>query len=342
MARPTRKWKIRHTLTDAVYDHPRDLVTHVAQVLGLSRPAVHAHVRDLLKEHYLRSSGSTRPTYKPGTNRERMRTYRLSGLDEGAVWSRDFAALADDLPTNVKDILHYAATEMINNAVDHSAGTEVSVRFQLNRIRVLLGIRDNGIGIFRKIAAYLKLPDERLALLELAKGKMTTDPKNHTGEGVFFTSRVVDEFDLSAGGLLFTHSSRRSDDMLKELGTRQAAGTGIMLSITRRSRRTLREVFEQFSSGPDDYAFARTIVPIRLARLGNEFLVSRSQAKRVLERVDRFRKVVLDFAEVPEIGQAFADEVFRVFVTAHPDIELSHANANRSVRAMIKRAQSQL
>ena len=32
---------------------------------------------------------------------------------------------------------------------------------------------------------------------ELPKsGKLTTDPDNHTGEGIFFTSRVFDEFEI--------------------------------------------------------------------------------------------------------------------------------------------------
>ena len=55
----------------------------------------------------------------------------------------------------------------------------------------------------------------------------------------------------------------------------------------------------------DDYSFAKTVVPVRLAKIGDENLVSRSQAKRLLQRVDRFRCVVLDFDQVGSIGQAF-------------------------------------
>ncbi len=35
-------------------------------------------------------------------------------------------------------------------------------------------------------------------------------------------------------------------------------------------------------------------------------------------RFERFQTVVLDFTGVEEIGQDFADEVFRVFQRAHP------------------------
>ncbi|HSS66513.1 MAG TPA: DUF4325 domain-containing protein, partial [Gammaproteobacteria bacterium] len=37
-------------------------------------------------------------------------------------------------------------------------------------------------------------------------------------------------------------------------------------------------------------------------------------------------------------GQGFADEVFRVFASRHPDIQLRAINANRSIAAMIRHA----
>jgi hypothetical protein len=98
-------------------------------------------------------------------------------------------------------------------------------------------------------------------------------------------------------------------------------------------------VIDQFSSGPDEYSFARTIVPVRLARIGDEDLVSRSQAKRLLQRVERFRHVVLDFHSVGTIGQAFADEIFRVFANAHPEVELIPNHATPEVQQMIRRAE---
>ena len=66
--------------------------------------------------------------------------------------------------------------------------------------------------------------------------------------------------------------------------------------------------------------------------------MSRSQAKRVLNRIEKFKTVVFDFARVETIGQAFADEIFRVFANSHPEIELLPINANPDVQAMISRA----
>jgi hypothetical protein len=73
---------------------------------------------------------------------------------------------------------------------------------------------------------------------------------------------------------------------------------------------------------------------------GDDNLISRSQAKRLLERFDRFKIVVLDFSGVALIGQAFADEVFRVFKAKHPDVKLIPMNVSPGVQRMISRAEA--
>ena len=71
-----------------------------------------------------------------------------------------------------------------------------------------------------------------------------------------------------------------------------------------------------------------------------EALLSRSQAKRLITRVDRFIEVVLDFEGVTQIGQAFADQIFRVFKNKHPEVHLTVTNTKTDVKNMIKRVQS--
>jgi hypothetical protein len=89
---------------------------------------------------------------------------------------------------------------------------------------------------------------------------------------------------------------------------------------------------------PKDLAFDRAVIPVRLARLGNENLLSRSQAKSLIDRIERLHIVELDFTDVPEIGPAFADELFRVFANAHPQVQLVAVQANEEVVRMIARA----
>jgi hypothetical protein len=106
------------------------------------------------------------------------------------------------------------------------------------------------------------------------------------------------------------------------------------MELGNHTSRSINKVFKQFTTG-DDFGFTKTVVPVRLAQYGDDNLVSRSQAKRLIARFEKFRTVVLDFKGVALIGQAFADEVFRVFAAAHPEVELLTLNAGKDVSGMI-------
>lgn len=337
MARPTRSPEIDTALLQAVSAHPHDLVGMVAAQLGLSTARVSMQVRALVAGRYLDKAGTTRPTYTLGPNRRFDRRYPRQGLAEDTVWFEQLLPLLRDLPRNILDIAHHGVTEMVNNAVDHSDATQVMVRMDRRDGRLWFEIADDGIGIFRKITRALDLPDERLALLELSKGKLTTDPRRHSGEGIFFTSRMFDSFRVASEGLVFDHRADYEKDLLDDAD--EAGGSRVEMQIAVDSARTAKAVIDQYSSGPEDYSFAKTVVPVRLAKVGDENLVSRSQAKRLLQRVDRFRCVVLDFAEVSSIGQAFADEIFRVFTNEHPEVELVPIHTTVEVQQMIRRAE---
>lgn len=330
---------IHAALLDAVQEHPRDLATFVASQFGISRPAILRHIHTLIATGFLGATGTTRKMYCLGANRERMRVLPLAGLDEWLVWSKDFADLLTDLPENVGDIAHRGLTEMLNNAIDHSGGSEAVIGLRVFNNRLEMVIADDGEGIFRRITRLLNLADERLALLELSKGKLTTDPANHTGEGIFFTSRMFDHFSIRSGSLAFFHDVELKFDWLDGMPIHKR-GTRVAMAIACDSRRSAKHIYEEYYAGPEEFNFNKTVVPMRLARFGNENLVSRSQAKRVTTRFEKFRVVYLDFEGVPEIGQGFADELFRVFANAHPEIELVPVNCAVAVQQMIVRATS--
>jgi hypothetical protein len=229
---------------------------------------------------------------------------------------------------------------MLNNARDHSAGTQVSVYMTKTAMTTVMAIYDDGVGIFRKIQRELGLLDERHAIFELAKGKLTTDPDRHTGEGIFFTSRMFDSFDILSGGVYFNHEFGNPQDWLAEAIVPKERGTAVWLKLNNHTARTTTKVFDSYTSGDQDFGFTKTIVPVRMAQYGNDKLISRSQAKRVLARVEIFKTVVLDFKDVPTIGQAFADEIFRVFPKEHPNTEVIPIHANSEVKRMIDRARS--
>lgn len=304
---------------------------------GVSRAAAASALRKLEAEGWVVRHGTTRPTYALGALRRVSKTYALPGIDEHLAWDHDFLAYFNMAP-NIENICHHGFTEMLNNANDHSGGHSVTVILRQDKDEIGITVADDGIGIFERISSGLNLPDRRLAILELSKGKLTTDPARHTGEGVFFTSRMFDLFAIDANDLHYTHDTALDHDWLIE-DEDHWEGTVVRMAIALNSERTTKEIFDAYTSGPDDFSFDKTVVPVRLARLGNENLVSRSQAKRLIQRFERFRTVVLEFDDVPEIGQAFADELFRVFANAHPEVHLVPVKMNGEVERMVKRVQ---
>jgi anti-sigma regulatory factor (Ser/Thr protein kinase) len=320
--------------------HPLDVAAWVARRMAVSRTAVSQQIKILQLENVLVNSGShSRPSFSRGLTQKFGFTYDRKGLEEDVVWRRDIRPILDNLTANILAICQHGVTEMVNNTIDHSGGRQVDVMVLSNATRITIQVRDDGVGIFRKITKHLALDDERHALLELSKGKFTTDPQNHPGEGIFFTSRLFDEFMIVSHRLTFNHDVRRRRDFLIDHDT-DVSGTKVVMAIERICKRTLQEVFSEYSSGPDDFSFAKTVIPMRMAKVGDENLTSRSQAKRVILRFEKFQTVILDFAQVSEIGQAFADEIFRVFANNHPATKIIAMNATAAIQQMVNRAQS--
>lgn len=333
---------IRGFILTNIEKNSADIASFVGEHFGISRQAVNKHLKNLVSERALVPEGKTRNRrYKLAALLEWKTLYSLSTeTEEDLVWSRDIAPVLGNLPKNVMDIWRFCITEMFNNAIDHSAAGTVFVKIVKTAANTQIMLMDDGVGIFRKIQTAMNLADDRHAVLELAKGKLTTDPRGHTGQGIFFTSRVLDSFDILSRGVFFTHTFGADEDWILERPESTNNGTTIFMKLNNHSARTDKEIFDQYSSG-DDYGFTKTVVPVRLAQYGDDKLISRSQAKRLLARVDRFKTVLFDFKAVETVGQAFADEIFRVFAQSHPNIEIIPINATPQVQQMANAARSQ-
>ena len=204
-----------------------------------------------------------------------------------------------------------------------------------NALNTVIMIMDEGIGIFRKIKEYYHYHSLDDAVNELFKGKLTTDSLNHSGEGIFFTSRVLDQFAAISDGKIFTHDKfseairSLEETILKEW--KDKPGTIIYMKLSNASRKNLKEVFDMFSD--EDGSFMRTHIPIK--NIYDTFPVSRSQAKRLCHGFERFQEVELDFDGISEIGQGFAHEIFVVFQNKHENIKIIPINMNDDVRKMV-------
>jgi anti-sigma regulatory factor (Ser/Thr protein kinase) len=337
--------EIRAFILNNVERHPGDITALVASAFSISRQAAHRHVDKLVKEHSLQIVGATRDRkYSLVPIFERSWSFVLENLAEDKVWRDSLAPVLQDLPANVLKICQYGLTEMVNNAIDHSGGQALIISVLRTPASVELNITDDGVGIFNKIKQKLGLDDVLHAILELSKGKLTTDPQHHSGEGIFFTSRVFDKFSIRSGELFFHHDASNGQDevpdWLLETKGDNFNGTAVSMSVSVNTTRTTREVFDAYSVD-GDFGFSKTHVPVFLAQYGDENLISRSQAKRLLTRFERFKEIVLDFQDVDSIGQAFADEIFRVFKNTHPEVHLFPVRANTEVLKMIMRVTAQ-
>ena len=340
MSNKERGEQIRRQIVRDVIHHPIDIAKHIAAIFSISPQAVNNHIKRLETEGWLKSSGTSKgKRYFLGDLREYTSLFPLTeDFTEDSVWRNYYAFIFDGLPENIVDICHYGFTEMVNNVIDHSGGDQVYLSAVRDKEKIVIIVIDDGEGIFRKIKRLCNLSDERQALFELSKGKLTTDPENHTGEGIFFTSRVFDEFEIESCGIRFRHDDSFDFDFILESPiSRDKDGTTVYMLIRLDSIRQIQAVFDDYA-GPDEFQFNKTVIPVRLAQYGNEKLVSRSQAKRLLARVERFHYVIFDFEGVSAIGQAFADEIFRVYAQAHPEITLLPDKMEPNVNKMVSRA----
>lgn len=309
----------------------------LARFLGITRQALSQRLGPMIASGTVVKSGTTRGAKyfiadQAPASRDTARMIELRGADEGRVYDEMAAklGLASALRPNVASIVQYAFTEMLNNAIDHSHAARASVSFGVDAGFVNFAVRDHGVGLFHSIADKLDLADEHAAMVELIKGRTTTMPEAHSGEGIFFTSRAADRFTLRSHGIGLEWDFARADTFASD--ERFLKGTLVTFAVRRDTRRNLEAVFAEFAPEDFDFRFEKTSIQVRLLQRS---YISRSEARRLTANLEKFRSVVLDFEGVRSIGQAFADELFRVFARRHPGTSLEVVNASRAVRAML-------
>jgi anti-sigma regulatory factor (Ser/Thr protein kinase) len=315
-----------------VRNHPEDIVKVTQEKFSLSRPAILRYVNALADDKKITIEGTTKNRkYTLLAINTFKKVYPITPhLAEDKVWRDDISALLPKLSKNVFDICQYGFSEIFNNALEHSEGKQISVSMSIYPDQIFFSISDDGIGIFTKIQQEYHLDDPLHAILELSKGKLTTDSESHTGEGIFFTSKMFDVFAIHSHKLKF--ASGKGIEYVTD-SEEETTGTSVYMQISLISERTTQSIFSKFTD--EDFGFTKTVVPVSLARYGNENLISRSQARRLLARLEKFKSVVLDFENVQSIGRAFADEIFRVFQKSHPDTKIIPANANPEITRLI-------
>lgn len=316
----------------------------IARKTGTSRAYVHRILQKLQSEgHIARLGKANRARYVRAdsplleetrkTERHFHRILRNQNLEEDLIVQevRRETGILLEMPANIIRIVEYTLAEMINNAIDHSGSHTIDVKVDRTEEGVTFRVRDFGVGIFRHIVRSRGLRSEVEAIQDLLKGKQTTAPDRHSGEGIFFTSRVADRFLIKSFQRKLLFDNALPDVFI--MNARSLEGTEVVFSIAGNSRRDLLSVFKQYTG--EDHEFGTTEVRIQLHTEPGS-LLSRSQARRVVAGLEKFSTVILDFRGVETIGQSFADEIFRIWNSVHPHTSIKYMNANENVEFMIR------
>ena len=302
----------------------------VAETFDISTNTVHTYLTELIEngviEKVKRGSYSLVNTTKEYTFKRSEGELQSDTLPYDICLAKEIK----HLDGNVQRIWSYGLSEMVNNVIDHSNAENMKVIVSQNYLTTSVLLVDDGVGIFEKIKNHFDLPSVDEAICELFKGKLTTDEENHSGEGIFFTSKMMDNFLISSSGKIFTSSKFEDDSILDVSGNEK--GTCVLMSLSNFTHKTPKEIFDQYSN--IDGSFATTKIPLKNVFDGAP--VSRSQAKRVCNRLEKFEEAILDFDGIEWIGQGFAHQIFVVFQNAHPEISIIPQNMNDSVEGMYK------
>ena len=330
--------QIRQYILRLIGKNAEGIVEKTTEAFQISKSTVYSYLADLKAE---------------GVIEKREGAYRLCGtvhtftysieagssLGEDRIYRTDIKPLLADLPENVAKIWRYAFTEMMNNAIEHASAKNILCAVKTDPVKTTVLIADDGVGIFRKIRDFMKMQSgEEIPLAECASfllaGKFTTAKEGHSGEGIFFTSHMMDEFLIISDEIVFTRNNFRDEQM--QLATPYGS-TIVQMTLANQTTKTTLEVFNRFSDVED--GFFRTQIPVA-HMFPDGGPVSRSEARRLGEILPKFKEAVLDFANVDDVGQAFVHELFVVWQRNHPDIRLKVENACDDVLWMIRRVQA--
>jgi anti-sigma regulatory factor (Ser/Thr protein kinase) len=327
--------------------------SQIARQIGVSRQYVGMITTDLIAEKQVVKFGKTRYAFYVSKNyiaehpeiipKVFRKKYKNNLLEEHKVLleiEENFLSIRE-LPENVRSIFTFAFSEMFNNAIEHSQSKGISIEVAIRDGSLSFIVSDSGIGVFRNIMQKKHLHSEIEAIQDLLKGKTTTLPTSHSGEGIFFTSKAGDVFMLDSFGYQLLVNTIKNDVAIHSVSAIKR-GTRVTFRIAIKSERHLNDVFKKYTNltSGSEYGFDKTEVRVKLYTTSG-IHISRSQARRILSGLEKFQIILFDYEKVPMVGQAFVDEIYRVFQNAYPAIIIQEENMSEGVRFMVERAKNE-
>lgn len=337
-----KRESIKRYMLEKIREDDIQFVSKTSENFQISVTSVKRYINECIENKILEVSDKTATGYQL-IKKKQVFSYSLSEqLCEDKIYYTDIKPFLEGVTPETEKIWSYAFMEMMNNAIEHSHGQKIGCQIVWDYLYTEISIVDDGIGIFKNILNYVledmgRTMDYQDVILELHKGKLTTNPSQHSGEGIFFSSKMLSKFGIWSEEVCFVTGALEMNQLIQShlilyYTKLNHIGTMVVMRLENQSTRKLKEVFDMFA--PVEEGFVKTYIPLKeVCPYGEP--IARSQARRIVYRLEKFKQVEFDFDGVEFMGQGFADEIFRVFQNQHPEIELIPINANESVLGMI-------
>lgn len=338
-----KREEIRKYILRKIASDDKEVIDKSVDNFGISITSVKRYLQELLKDKVIEMDENMDCGYHLA---EHIYTATIlladESLAEDRIYDEHIRKNLGKCNENSSRIWQYVCAEMLNNAIEHSRGTKIYMEVRSNILYSSVAIVDDGVGAFQTLLEYMALhgwhnPRVEDALVELYKGKITSKEQEHSGEGIFFSSKMVDEFALWSDARIYKSGYGKrmetiESHLLAYVSRIGKVGTMVSMVLENETERKISEVFAMYTNIEE--GFIKTKIPVKESCINGE-PVARSQARRICNRLEEFAEVILDFQDVEFMGQGFADEIFRVYAIVHPQVKLCPVNMLPEVRRMI-------
>ena len=224
-----------------------------SQSNNLSRQYVSRILKEMVTTGELIKGGSTRkaiyslPENSIYINPNLSLKLNNKNLEEDRILDKVRLSLSgyNSISQEVKKCFDYSFSEILNNAIEHSTSKTIGINIAIDAGNLEFSITDDGIGIFKNIMDKYRLNSEIDAVQDLLKGKTTTVPHAHSGEGIFFSSKACDYFEINSHNIILQINNTLPDIFMRDSST-SLKGTLIKWRASLNSKRILSDIFSQY------------------------------------------------------------------------------------------------
>jgi len=339
---------IRKIILDEINKKGKVKVADIINITKFSRTYINRFLKELQEDGQIILLGKSNQAHyikadKKAINEAKTKINKINkillneNLAEDLVLKqiKDNTGIYINQKNNIIDILDYCFLEILNNAIEHSQSKNINIKFEKNNNVFKFKIIDTGIGIFNNIMLKKNLSNQLEAVQDLLKGKQTTSPKKHSGEGIFFTSKLADVLTIESSTKKLIFNNLINDIFINEI--KKTTGTKVTFTLSLNSKNNLEKIFKKYTD--DSFSFSKTHVVVKLYEMDNKY-ISRSQARRIVSGLNKFKTITLDYKNIKTIGQAFADEIYRIWQKNNPNIKIINKHSNENIDFMINRAKN--